>query len=686
MRLAGTWYRLRGGTVAMVSWCRRISVRCAWFAGLVMAVVAMYLAGARTEAQGEIPVRWEGDLTVVYFAPPPPTATGAITTTWQMRVRWNERRIDVKDDTGRLTGQIVVLADDGSRWNARAEGQWFLPPITTTASGTGSGTSTIGGGWVYFSLVDDDPLADVLPNGSYHFWGPGTVEWSATHTHSGGAFTASGRVPMRLAFNVSNYVWALAPNWSGESLSAEGLRAELLREAPFTERGLGGSDGEKRTLVDGAMVGHYDWPPEGGPILQWQVSWNVHRRLALDTTLDPVDAAWRPKLVNTVTLGASIDEAQGVTGKFRFTLFEVSREKGYALNAGGSGTGLDLRFASEQPAAFAAPTETADGWVIEATESLSRAQVAVASMDYGAWGKLKADVNVDGEWYECQTSDGKAYVTIPADGNENRIWDTWERNAGVWDADPASDTDEEPAGASAGDGFSNFEEYRGFMAGGTWVSLDPRTKELFVYDEIGQGIGYFGQSGVISFVVDQDELDADRVANFNRGYASAGRQKGLHLVDSVLDPGTVGLVEPNVGTPNTVTRVMVDTAQLAGFVTTALPSTIAHELGHAVGVHHHGDWGHGSCSGGPAGVIAYWAGAHAGDQACVMSYSGAKYYRGWDRQCYVYTWTPVWGSSFCVSKTGTGINAGSRRMEDGRPLPVSGDGTRGDCVHAIRLK
>jgi len=207
-----------------------------------------------------------------------------------------------------------------------------------------------------------------------------------------------------------------------------------------------------------------------------------------------------------------------------------------------------------------------------------------------------------------------------------------------------------------------------------------------VLDGIGHGIGYFGRSGVVSFVVDEGELDADRVANFNRGYATAGRQKGLHLVDQVLDPGTVGLVEPDIGTPNTVTRVMVDTAQLAAFEWAALPSTIAHEMGHAVGLRHHGDWTRGACNGGEAGIIALWGGAHAGDTACVMSYSGARYYRGWDRSCYEYTWSPMWGSTFCPSKAGTGINAGARRMEDGHPMPVSGDGTHGDCQHAIRLK
>jgi hypothetical protein len=177
------------------------------------------------------------------------------------------------------------------------------------------------------------------------------------------------------------------------------------------------------------------------------------------------------------------------------------------------------------------------------------------------------------------------------------------------------------------------------------------------------------------------------VANPNRGYASAGRQKGLRLTDCALAAGTTGLVEPDIGTPNTVTRVMIDTVQLSTFESIALDSTVAHELGHAVGVRHHGDWGRGACSsGGETGIIALWGGAHAGDTACVMNYASAKYYRGWDGRCYEYSWPATWGASFCLSRTGTGINAGSRRMEDGHPLPVSGDGTSGDCQHAIRLK
>ncbi|MGE0041601.1 MAG: hypothetical protein AB7H88_06560 [Vicinamibacterales bacterium] len=671
----------------------RLNLRLTWLLGLGLAAAATLgpAVAARQPAGPAIPLRWEGTATVEFsFTPAVPFGAadwdGAFLDHRDLRIRAGEaRRADVHDAAGRLTGEFVWLEDDGTTWEGQvSDGESHLGgAVQMLAAGSGRGTAMVFG-LVYHALVDDDPLAPTLADGSYCLQASLIPSLRYTLTireeHRRDEVTAEESTGQFVAGDCS-LLMRVARLGGGLTVDrvAAAVRAPLDPSQRFLVEG-------RRALADGVMTGSSRRELEAGSGSVVAVNWNVHRRLRLNGHIDRVDAGWRPKLAQDVTIGASVDEALGVAGKFRFTLYDVSREKGYALNAGGDGTGLDLRFHTDQPTAFAAPVQTADGWTIETTSTATSAAVRVFAMDYGAWGRLKAEVNVDGEWYECLDEDGRAYVTVPLDVNENRIWDTWERNTGIWDRPASADADPGADGTPAGDGFSNYEEYRGFMVDGNWVSLDPGTRELFVLDTIGRGTGAFGASGIITFVVDQGELDEDRVANYNRGYASAGQQRGLKLVDASLAEGTLGRVWPNVGTPNTVTRVDLDTAQIDGHPSEAWDSTVAHEMGHAVGVQHHGDWRIAGCNGGPPGLTALWGGAHAGDQGCVMTYSGATYYQGWDRHCYPYTWPDTWGTTFCQSRTGTGINAGERRMEDGRPLPVSGDGRHGDCLHAVRLK
>jgi len=76
---------------------------------------------------------------------------------------------------------------------------------------------------------------------------------------------------------------------------------------------------------------------------------------------------------------------------------------------------------------------------------------------------------------------GGVKFIIPKDSNSNAIPDSWEAQYGgslVREAD----IDPGPGGnAAMGDGFSNFDEYRGFVVSGQHVRTDPRVKNLFVH-------------------------------------------------------------------------------------------------------------------------------------------------------------------------------------------------------------
>ncbi|HHF42762.1 MAG TPA: hypothetical protein ENL38_03485 [Candidatus Aminicenantes bacterium] len=98
-------------------------------------------------------------------------------------------------------------------------------------------------------------------------------------------------------------------------------------------------------------------------------------------------------------------------GIFRFILFDVSQEKGVALNKG-SGEEFDYEFEKNQ-AGFREAVQTEDGWLIETENRQREARLIIRSRDFGAWAKLKAQVQIGDSWYDCQTDTGQTYITIP---------------------------------------------------------------------------------------------------------------------------------------------------------------------------------------------------------------------------------------------------------------------------------
>jgi hypothetical protein len=106
-------------------------------------------------------------------------------------------------------------------------------------------------------------------------------------------------------------------------------------------------------------------------------------------------------------------------------------------------------------------------------------KVTIRSRDFGAFAKLTAHVKVaDGAEVDVLTPDsGVPVIDIPKDDNANHIADIWEK-AEHASGSLKSDADDEqlPSGLAPGDGYTLFEEYRGF------VQADPKGNL-----EIGRG-------------------------------------------------------------------------------------------------------------------------------------------------------------------------------------------------------
>jgi hypothetical protein len=804
-------------------------------------------AAAGTEG---IPFVWQGTITSAQSILAPPRGSGAFTDRWVLRARWKEtQRIEVKDSDGSLVGWFVKLEDDGSSWSAATSGTVTVPCMrggadtrveSAEASGRGD-VFTPGWGWIYYSASDKDPLASVLPNGSYAFSSNTTttqkytVNW-VRHTcplSDGYVDVTQGTRPAYLHYKVGGLFmfepFAAPGGFPGKYLPVQAVRAMASQRLHVPAASPW--DSQSRQISNDRMQGSSSNRLYNS--FSNTLSWDIARVLDIKPIIKKCKESWRPvgegaaQGSNEISITASVPDQPDAKGKWRFTLMEVSSQKGYCMNAGDD-TGLDLEFVRGQEG-FGEPkttsaggssiTSSSDGgasggsdssgasaekmapsgsgasgtsslpqwekgkaytkgdavqndgaaytcltahtsratnepgsgpqwqqyWAegagsqglsssagsgggssagsggtassggdsgeaggqeeIEGTETTNEVTVRIKSKDYGAWAKLKAEINVDGVWYQAQSEDGKDYITIPLDQNENHISDWWEKQNNVFGQAANSDQDERPEGVGRepGDGFSNYEEYRGFMINGQWEDTKPYYKDVFIRDEIGLGIGWFGDLLLAVHLLDAGEMDKNNMVSVNRGYAKVqgqDGQKGIRLVQRDLEPGTAGEVFPKVGCPNAVKEVVVDAfddpehteaqerkAYAEGLFTYSnfhLATTIAHELGHAVNIVHHGEvWAEVD-----SGLqVAYPGGIWSGDVTCIMLYAPPKHYSHGGGTKWTYPQGElIERNHFCDSPAGTGVNTPGPPDSQGRPRPVAGDAQKGACRKQVTLK
>ncbi len=672
---------------------------------------------------GEARYGWEGKLAYRCWAEPLPCLTGVGDTRWSVNIRLEEgRRVDCRNARGKVVGQFVELRDGGSDWSGREQGYFkhdtgfSITEYRLSGAGAAQGP-VISLGWMYVRLSDDDPLADVLPNGAYAFTcgatPPPAFDTSelTTITDRGGvqSHTTNFKKLAMLQYGIGQLQLALNPGrWPNSVLATE-------KKQWVTGRCMEGQDRQMRAAENGYMRGSFSASVRMGKslgrdrTLHNEAQWDLQRVRIVKAHIDEAVSYWRPMggpNSNTVDIAAWIEPEEKLTGKFRFTLSEVSKEQGWCLNAG-SGTEPDLCFVPQQ-AGFDAPRAEGSSWVIETLGTADRATVTVQASDYGAWGRLKAEVNVDGTWRACSTTtDGATSITLPLDKDGNHLADDWENDWEVTDRAATADKDLEPEDVGdpnePGDGLSLYEEYRGVIAGSSWTELCPKRRDVFVRDEIGCGIGCFEnlQLGVVLLAA--GEYDANRVVNFNRGYATLGPQKGIRLRSGALT-GCEGEVRPCVGSPNVVTEVVLDTSAIpAGETRYSLSGSkaalIGHELAHAVNVMHHGNeyavWSRrsplipatNSITADPT-MIAMPGGKWSGNIACPMLYDEPRYFVGTDRVLYPFPRGTIAEdrSVFCKDSVGTGINAGPARVENGLPYPICGAASRGCCRQNVDIK
>jgi hypothetical protein len=306
--------------------------------------------------------------------------------------------------------------------------------------------------------------------------------------------------------------------------------------------------------------------------------------------------------------------------RFRFELGDTSREPGVCMNwpvFGPDASAVpkedpeyDLRFSDMRGFRTQLSPKKQKAGVKPMIDPQGRpyALAQIECYDFGAHADLRVIAELD-DGREVtgfiEASDGPRYtIKLPERRDGSLIAQNW-RDEMKTTAKDAADDDEQPtADGQKGDGFSTYEEYRGFCLDGAHKRLRPERKDLFVVNNLGTrgelALDFFMQktadSGGPGFKVhyrlQTSEKPTSRAMNLNRtsGAPRTAKEPQHALIFQPRASGSLSQADFD-GKENSVAWRPKNV--LAIYVLSALDdldfkSTIMHELSHSIGVRHHG--------------------------------------------------------------------------------------------------
>ncbi|MEO7412835.1 MAG: hypothetical protein ABIZ81_05715, partial [Opitutaceae bacterium] len=348
-------------------------------------------------------------------------------------------------------------------------------------------------------------------------------------------------------------------------------------------------------------------------------------RLEIDEPTDyPI---WRPSTTATAKAGKPLvvtAKVVSVTGgnpqtrveRFIWELQGTSREPGVTLNFPVDATDDRLDLELDADGAFFVLKDKKQT-MERAVQAGWADTVKVVPYDWGGWSTLQVTaVLVDGRRVTGTVKGkGDRGLRIPKRTPDSHIADGWkaEHEGGADNLD-----DDKIAGQKHdGDGFSLYEEYRGWIVAGQHAGGDPQKKDFFILDMTGgaaaKGIELFkalSQLTVHSELKPAEMSTATRLMNGNhRRGARQVDQHGVVISHEGNGPGgyNVGIEgadKSKAGRPKEVQWVFVEQHHENGLFAAKSSAEyhlsesdtarvydrgVAHELLHSVGVDHHGE-------------------------------------------------------------------------------------------------
>ncbi|MEO6992965.1 MAG: hypothetical protein ABI273_05025 [Lacunisphaera sp.] len=228
----------------------------------------------------------------------------------------------------------------------------------------------------------------------------------------------------------------------------------------------------------------------------------VYDNLEVEVTIDGYDE-WRPKGTiadpkkpgNNLAVRATLKNKDGTPGtdlppvrRFTFELIDTSREPGVCLNwpLNAQDNDPDLRLAT---AVTGGELSKEDQKLVVKTvpkdeQQQPYADAQVDSYDFGGRAELRVTCELeDGREVIGLLKDdqgGADIVRLPKTNGPGWVAESWRQQKGVSDLQDNDDDEKVEGQDYKGDGFTLYEEYRGFVENGVHVEGDPKKKDLFI--------------------------------------------------------------------------------------------------------------------------------------------------------------------------------------------------------------
>lgn len=406
-------------------------------------------------------------------------------------------------------------------------------------------------------------------------------------------------------------------------LAGEGYPDFLLGK--FYNRAL---PGNAATITDTISIGLKSEGLQGSArlVLTWTFTQKPPEKLELVLEKPAGYDAWRPKAGTdetkpgeSITVRAKLRE-KGAKGdappavratSITFHLRNVSREPGTCINWPASPAKPappDMKFEAERNPGS---TVLNDGLGLEKKEDkMWKAAAELTTFDWGAYADLQAVAVLETGAELVSIVDGEPgliSLPLPKSAPGCRVADVWKQSTGASGPDVADDEDDPVGDGNKGDGLTLYQEYRGYHAKGKHAEGDPRKKDFFIVDAIGNGSTKAGirlfkdLSGLrVEDRLMEDEIGPNRAINFNRGgggqdqhavivklhanygaceaYGGPATPKGIQYV-GIVPLGSLVMAPPEGGA-NPWKGFRDEEWLIRG---------MAHELLHCCNVYHHGD-------------------------------------------------------------------------------------------------